>query len=238
MAEVIRDAARKNKINAKDCALALHSRDVFTRRITVPAMTRRRSWASILPFEFRDYIADDKDKYSFDYAVLGMQRDEPAAIRSKWISSRPPAPPRRPSRRTAPCSCVGRASSSRWPLRTSWPTRTSSLPSKNASPALRRCLLQAPRCRMALTPRFWMRREVRPLQASRRSGSWKRPAQWADGAQDGPAPSRRLLPGCRRPAPRDLFPQGKYAVARIVEFGVASASAVADYFSSTRAWRR
>lgn len=27
MAEVIRDAARKNKINAKDCALALHSRD-------------------------------------------------------------------------------------------------------------------------------------------------------------------------------------------------------------------
>ena len=51
MAEVIRDAARENKINAKDCALALHSRDVFTRRITVPAMTkkagpRRRSFVN------------------------------------------------------------------------------------------------------------------------------------------------------------------------------------------------
>ena len=43
MAEVIRDAARKNKINAKDCALALHSRDVFTRRITVPAMTEEEA---------------------------------------------------------------------------------------------------------------------------------------------------------------------------------------------------
>ena len=74
MAEVIRDAARKNKINAKDCALALHSRDVFTRRITVPAMTEEELGLN-LPFEFRDYIADDKDKYSFDYAVLGMKHD-------------------------------------------------------------------------------------------------------------------------------------------------------------------
>lgn len=74
MAEVVRTAARKNKINAKDCALALHSRDVFTRRITVPAMTVEELSLN-LPFEFRDYIADDKGKYNFDYAVLGMKRD-------------------------------------------------------------------------------------------------------------------------------------------------------------------
>lgn len=74
MSDVIREAARKHKISTKNCALALHSRDVFTRRITVPAMTVEELDLN-LPFEFRDYIADDKDKYNFDYAVLGMKRD-------------------------------------------------------------------------------------------------------------------------------------------------------------------
>ncbi|WP_080800932.1 type II secretion system protein GspL [Arabiibacter massiliensis] len=74
LTEVVRNAARKNKVGAKDCALVLHSNDVFTRRITVPAMTVEELSLN-LPFEFRDYIADDKDKYNFDYAVLGMKRD-------------------------------------------------------------------------------------------------------------------------------------------------------------------
>ena len=100
-------------------------------RITVPAMTEEELGLN-LPFEFRDYIADDKDKYSFDYAVLGMQRDAAGNPVENGYPRGPRLPPR-PSRRTAPC-CVGRASSSRWPLRTSWPMRTSSLPSKKRQP--------------------------------------------------------------------------------------------------------
>lgn len=75
MSDLLREAVRKHKITAKDCALTLHSREAFTRRITVPAMTIEELTLN-LPFEFKDYIADDKDKYSFDYAVLNFRRDE------------------------------------------------------------------------------------------------------------------------------------------------------------------
>lgn len=74
MSGVIRDAARKHRITTKNCAIVLHATDVFTRRITIPAMTVDELTLN-LPFEFKDYIADDKDKYNFDYAVLGTRHD-------------------------------------------------------------------------------------------------------------------------------------------------------------------
>ena len=39
MSELLRDAVRKHRITAKNCALVLHARDVYTRRISLPAMT-------------------------------------------------------------------------------------------------------------------------------------------------------------------------------------------------------
>ena len=62
MSELLRDAVRKHRITAKNCALVLHARDVYTRRISLPAMTVDELKLN-LPFEFRDYIADGKDVY-------------------------------------------------------------------------------------------------------------------------------------------------------------------------------
>ena len=75
MSELLRDAVRKHRITAKNCALVLHARDVYTRRISLPAMTVDELKLN-LPFEFRDDIADGKDKYRFDYAILGTSSDE------------------------------------------------------------------------------------------------------------------------------------------------------------------
>ena len=74
MSEILRDAVRKNKISTKNAALVLHSNDVFTRRISLPAMTADELKIN-LPFEFKDYIAEGKDKYRFDYAILDAKRD-------------------------------------------------------------------------------------------------------------------------------------------------------------------
>ncbi len=74
MSGIIKEAVRKHKISSKNCVFALHSNDVYTRRIAIPAMTVEELNLN-LPFEFKDYIADDKDKYNFDYAVLGTKRD-------------------------------------------------------------------------------------------------------------------------------------------------------------------
>ena len=75
MSDVIKAAVKENKIGAKDCAIALHPSDVLMRRITMPAMTVSQLELN-LPYEFRDYIADGKGRYSFDYAVLDIVSDE------------------------------------------------------------------------------------------------------------------------------------------------------------------
>ena len=74
MADIVRDTLKAKKITAKECSLALHSHDVYTRRITLPAMTAEELHLN-LPFEFKDYIADGKDKFRFDYAVLNTLKN-------------------------------------------------------------------------------------------------------------------------------------------------------------------
>ncbi|MBS7407265.1 MAG: pilus assembly protein PilM, partial [Coriobacteriales bacterium] len=75
MSDVIKAAVKENKISVKDCAIALHPADVLMRRVTMPAMTVSQLELN-LPYEFRDYIADGKGRYSFDYAVLGIVNGE------------------------------------------------------------------------------------------------------------------------------------------------------------------
>lgn len=75
MSDVIKAALKENKISARDCAIALHPSDVLMRRVTMPAMTVDQLELN-LPYEFRDYIAEGKGRYNFDYAVLDMVEDE------------------------------------------------------------------------------------------------------------------------------------------------------------------
>jgi type IV pilus assembly protein PilM len=82
LSDVLRGALRKNRVSAKDCALALSQDETFTRRVTMPYMTTDQLELN-LPYEFHDYIQNDKDKYFYDYAVIGTGGGEdgkPAAL--------------------------------------------------------------------------------------------------------------------------------------------------------------
>lgn len=75
MADFMKETAKEEKINAKSAAVILPSAVAFTRRITLPMMTHDQLVLN-LPYEFRDYITQEKDKYFYDYAVIGRRLDE------------------------------------------------------------------------------------------------------------------------------------------------------------------
>lgn len=74
MADFIKAAARRMGGAAKDIAFVMPVSDSLVRRISIPAMTVKELELN-LPYEFRDYIAQGKDRYAYDYAVLGTHVD-------------------------------------------------------------------------------------------------------------------------------------------------------------------
>lgn len=70
MADFIKAAVHRMGGAAKDVAFVMPVSDSLVRRISIPAMTAKELELN-LPYEFRDYIAQGKDRYAYDYAVLG-----------------------------------------------------------------------------------------------------------------------------------------------------------------------
>lgn len=60
---------------AKDAAFVIPESSGITRTLSLPMMTEKEL-ALNLPYEFRDFITDGKDKYTYDYAVLSTSNDE------------------------------------------------------------------------------------------------------------------------------------------------------------------
>lgn len=75
MSEFLRDMKREHRIPGKDAAVILPEQAVFFRQLVMPAMTVEQL-AINLPYEFRDYISHEKDKYFYDYAILSRMDDE------------------------------------------------------------------------------------------------------------------------------------------------------------------
>lgn len=69
-AQFIKETLKKEKISSKSCAVILPSSVAFVRTMVMPAMSHEHLVLN-LPYEFRDFITQDKDKYFYDYAVLG-----------------------------------------------------------------------------------------------------------------------------------------------------------------------
>lgn len=69
MADFIKSVVKRSSGISKDVAFVIPGADCLVRRIDIPAMTEKEL-ALNLPFEFRDYIAQGKDRYTYDYAVL------------------------------------------------------------------------------------------------------------------------------------------------------------------------
>ena len=78
MADFLRDTARANGIPRAGAAVSLSLADAYTRDVTMPAMTEQQL-AYNLPFEFHDFLTEEKSKYFFDYSVREIRKD-PAGV--------------------------------------------------------------------------------------------------------------------------------------------------------------
>lgn len=75
LVETLKLAKKELGLKNGPCALVIPSRAVIAHQITMPLMSEA-DVALNLPFEFRDFIGKDSDKYLYDYTVLSIQ--EPA----------------------------------------------------------------------------------------------------------------------------------------------------------------
>jgi len=82
MTSFLRNERKKQKIPGGDCCLILPDQQVFCRLISMPYMPENQLVLN-LPYEFRDYITQNNDKYYYDYSVERVVNDEegkPASI--------------------------------------------------------------------------------------------------------------------------------------------------------------
>lgn len=68
MADFLRETLRTGS-HTKDAAIILPASLSLTRRVVIPAMTEKELLLN-LPYEFRDYISEGKERYVYDYAVV------------------------------------------------------------------------------------------------------------------------------------------------------------------------
>lgn len=74
MASFLKKTAAKYRIAGRRCAIIIPDSLSFTRKLIMPAMTTKQLSIN-LPYEFMDYIGQDKNKYVYDYTVIGMSSD-------------------------------------------------------------------------------------------------------------------------------------------------------------------
>ena len=76
MADLLRQLAREHGLpRSAGAAVILPAAQVFTRITELPPMTEGQLTYN-LPFEFKDYLTQEKSRYYFDYAVQALERGE------------------------------------------------------------------------------------------------------------------------------------------------------------------
>lgn len=75
MSGFIKETLKKNHISEKQCSIILPDTLVFTRKLVMPVMNAEQMKVN-LPYEFHDFISDDKNKYVYDYAVLEVNETD------------------------------------------------------------------------------------------------------------------------------------------------------------------
>lgn len=74
MADYIKENLKGNRIS-NEVAVILPANYTFLKRLNIQKMTKQQLEVN-LPFEFRDFLTQDKDKYFYDYAVNGITMNE------------------------------------------------------------------------------------------------------------------------------------------------------------------
>ncbi len=75
MTEVLRDLKRANHLGVRRASLVLPATLCYCRRFNVAAMTKKQLMFN-LPYDFHDFITDDKSNYFFDYAIVDYIKDD------------------------------------------------------------------------------------------------------------------------------------------------------------------
>ena len=70
LADFLKDVIRANGGAPKEAVMVLSGAQAITRRVKFPMMTVDEVKLN-LPYEFRDFIAEGKERFVYDYAVLG-----------------------------------------------------------------------------------------------------------------------------------------------------------------------
>lgn len=81
MSELIKGIVKDNQIKCKNAAVVLSSDVSFARRTTMPYMPIDQLKLN-LPYEFHDYIQNEKESYNYDYAVIGKFENEKGEVES------------------------------------------------------------------------------------------------------------------------------------------------------------
>lgn len=74
MVDVLKNVRKKHKVRVKKAAVVLPAGLCYCRRFRVAAMTKKQLLFN-LPYDFHDFISDDKSKYFFDYAIVDTFKD-------------------------------------------------------------------------------------------------------------------------------------------------------------------
>lgn len=75
MADLIKEFIRKHGFTCKKGAIVVPDDVAYTRRTRMPAMSAAQLEYN-LAYEFHDFISDEKEKYIYDYSMVGLIRDE------------------------------------------------------------------------------------------------------------------------------------------------------------------
>lgn len=74
MSEVLKGIRKNNGIRIRNAAVVLPAGLCYCRRFNMAAMTKKQLEFN-LPYDFHDFISDDKSHYFFDYAIVDTIRD-------------------------------------------------------------------------------------------------------------------------------------------------------------------
>lgn len=84
MAAFIKEKVKKHRIACKEVAIILPESTTYVRRFMMPYMTVEQLKFN-LPYEFHDFITEDKDSYFYDYAVMGIVEEDQEGRKSKHM---------------------------------------------------------------------------------------------------------------------------------------------------------
>ena len=78
LSDFLGEVMKKHHFNTKNVDVVVPDSLTYTRRLSVPLMTDAQLKVN-LPYEFHDFISEDKDAYIYDYAIVGVEQDENGA---------------------------------------------------------------------------------------------------------------------------------------------------------------